>query len=228
MVFCPNCGTENDVKANYCTGCGTRLLTNIRDGTADKELRKKLNNSIPPKLGHNVNQSEINALKSQIMLIKCPSCRTKNNSNRAVCKKCGKDLKETIAFFRGHSPIMNFDIEITPDYLIIYPRGSILEKRKGKVKKYRRNQIRYPSIHKDTELKFDYGKKLKKYTILPEYSNKLKSLLKGEEFDTHFPTKSELDIIPAEKIKNAKELLDMGAITKEEFEEIKSKYLKII
>ncbi len=227
MVFCSNCGTESDAKANFCNECGTKLLTKIKNETENKKLIKKLNNSIPPKSSY-VNQSEINALKSQIMLIKCPSCRTKNNPNRAVCKKCGKDLKETIAFFRGHSPIMNFDIEITHDYLIIYPRGNILEKRKGKVKKYRRSQIMYPSIHRGNELKFDYGKKLKKYTILPEYSNKLKALLKGEEFNTQLPTKIKLDIKPVEKIKNAKELLDMGAITEEEFNGIKEKYLKHI
>ena len=37
-----------------------------------------------------------------------------------------------------------------------------------------------------------------------------------------------IDIDPVEKIKKSKELLDMGAITSEEFENIKKKYLEQI
>ena len=36
------------------------------------------------------------------------------------------------------------------------------------------------------------------------------------------------NIDPVEKIKKAKELLDIGAITSEEFENIKKKYLELI
>ena len=36
------------------------------------------------------------------------------------------------------------------------------------------------------------------------------------------------NVDPVEKIKKAKELMDMGAITSEEFENIKKKYLEMI
>lgn len=45
---------------------------------------------------------------------------------------------------------------------------------------------------------------------------------------TKSSTKSNKDVDPMKKIKEAKELLDMGAITEEEFAEIKAKYLKDI
>jgi hypothetical protein len=37
-----------------------------------------------------------------------------------------------------------------------------------------------------------------------------------------------VEVDPVEKIKKAKELLDIGAITQEEFDEIKRKYLEMI
>ena len=41
------------------------------------------------------------------------------------------------------------------------------------------------------------------------------------------PSENVEEVSPLEKIKEAKELLDIGAITQEEFEEIKDKYLKM-
>jgi putative methionine-R-sulfoxide reductase with GAF domain len=38
----------------------------------------------------------------------------------------------------------------------------------------------------------------------------------------------EIQVDPVDKIKKAKELLDIGAISQEEFEEIKKKYLSLI
>ena len=50
----------------------------------------------------------------------------------------------------------------------------------------------------------------------------------SSESDTQEPIVAEDKVDPVEKIKKAKELLDIGAITSEEFENIKKKYLEQI
>jgi ribosomal protein L40E len=53
----------------------------------------------------------------------------------------------------------------------------------------------------------------------------IKSINKTPEAKTVKATNEEYDADPVERIKKAKELLDMGAITQEEFDIIKKKYL---
>ena len=50
----------------------------------------------------------------------------------------------------------------------------------------------------------------------------------SDKSGTHEPEITEEKVDPVEKIKKAKELLDIGAITSEEFEHIKEKYLEQI
>ena len=50
----------------------------------------------------------------------------------------------------------------------------------------------------------------------------------SDESDTQEPRITEDKVDPVEKIKKAKGLLDIGAITSEEFENIKKKYLEQI
>ena len=83
---------------------------------------------------------------------------------------------------------------------------------------------------------------LKTKTSLDDFVNKLTSFLENSQdaidestevneindLDTSEEFKLPDDVNPMEKIKEAKELFDIGAITQEEFDEIKAKYMKFI
>lgn len=65
-----------------------------------------------------INENNINAPN-----IKCPKCRTKNATDQVSCKKCGKDLTETLGYFKGGYSSnkmfrMDKDIEITYNEVI--------------------------------------------------------------------------------------------------------------
>ncbi|MCE5214183.1 MAG: SHOCT domain-containing protein [Methanobacterium sp.] len=70
-----------------------------------------------------------------------------------------------------------------------------------------------------------------KHTIPEIVTPKSPAETEPEAIEAEKPTteqKSELDVDPVERIKKAKELLDIGAITQEEFDMIKNKYLDLL
>lgn len=62
----------------------------------------------------------------------------------------------------------------------------------------------------------------------PKKDTKKTTAKKAKEKKTSSKSKTKDDVNPIQKIKEAKELLDMGAITQEEFDMVKTKYLKDI
>jgi ribosomal protein L40E len=161
--------------------------------------------------------------KPQIKMINsdfklCPSCSSKNLKTAKFCVVCGKKfepeaVKETVEPVPSEveevpltvQPSEHEEIKSTPT------EGSLLEKLE--------DVDETEETVKDSKETSEIGSEdVSVETESPE-------VLKSETQET---PKQEVEIDPVEKIKKAKELLDIGAITQEEFDEIKRKYLEMI
>ena len=151
-----------------------------------------------------------------------------------ICQKCGKNLLDLI-----ENENKTYLIE-KKDYIqFINPpkphsvRGALAEdnlitvcedcKKNRKVEKSKSTTISSTS-HKETTI---IPKNKEKSQNKIKYSNQ-NNIEKNNDFqpvDNLFSKTNESNENPVKKIKDAKELLDMGAITQEEFDKIKSKYL---
>lgn len=106
----------------------------------------------------------------------CPKCEFENSEDANFCMKCGKDLKETIAYFEGDSG--GHDIEVTPNTLIVYKRSLWSGKRTGKVKVYEREKMENIEVGRtSSHLSFKYNGKRKGYRISPRYLDEVEEIL---------------------------------------------------
>jgi predicted amidophosphoribosyltransferase len=215
-IKCPSCGSENTKNAKFCIGCGKKL-----DQTQETEPLK-----VKPKLqpienkGNDVNFSE--PKKESEPLNKTPETQEDpipkapissnvpehdpipKNDSKKVCPACnGKNLiTAKFCVVCGK----NFDKEDTSSNL----PNETEEKTKTRAIT---PEIKVPKGILNTNKKYETKRK----------SNKESGLISSEAPETGTTYND-----PVEKIKKSKELLDMGAITSEEFEHIKKKYLEQI
>jgi membrane protease subunit (stomatin/prohibitin family) len=210
-IKCPSCGTENTNIAKFCVGCGEKL----NQKTIIEEPKK-----VKPKL-----QPTEDLSKNESESIKKPS-ETTNESNikpiippdvpehdiiakndsKKICPSCnGKNLKTAkFCVICGK----NFNKK---------EKTSTLEKETPEETESNKSGTAPP------EIKVPEGiLNINKYENKGE-SNKKSGLTANDTAETE-----SANIDPVEKIKKSKELLDMGAITSEEFENIKKKYLEQI
>ena len=214
-IKCPACGTENTINAKFCVGCGKKLEQKPTESEPLK-VKPKLQPTEPD--GNDVEFSEsrnklesINKtietqeepIKKSVIPANVPEHELiQNNDSKKVCPACnGKNLK-TAKFCVVCGK--NFDNEQTSS-----DHGKETEKKT-------KSQISTPEIKVPKDI-LNINNKSK------EESNKRGKLISNEK-----PDAGTEYIDPVEKIKKSKELLDMGAITSEEFENIKKKYLEQI
>lgn len=148
----------------------------------------------------------------------CPSCSSKNLKTAKFCVVCGKKFESAAV----EEVTANFPGEIEEVPVTVQPsepekiksrqmEGSLLEKIE--------DQDETEETVKDFEEALEIGTEdVSLETEAPE-------VLKPKPPET---PKKEVEADPVEKIKKAKELLDIGAITQEEFDEIKRKYLEMM
>jgi len=212
---CPSCGTKNTANAKFCVGCGKKL-----DQTIETEPIKVKPKIQPNK--YNGNDVKFSESKNESESInKTPETKDEpntkliipsnvpehdlisKNDSKKVCPACnGKNLK-TAKFCVVCGK--NFDKEETSSDL-------------PKETKNRESQAITP------EIKVPKGI----LNINKKYESDVESNKKSGLISNDIPETGTTHIDPVEKIKKSKELLDMGAITSEEFEHIKKKYLEQI
>nr|WP_255590990.1 zinc ribbon domain-containing protein [Methanobacterium spitsbergense] len=238
-IQCPSCGIKNAKTAKFCVGCGETLkkeekeisqTTDIKDDeikeksspiedsiSSDKniikkpesdELEKPIKASIPS------NVPEHNIISKTGLKKTCPSCNGKNLKNAKFCVVCGKKFDEE----ETESPVVENET--------FKEQPSLTDKINDSEQEIdEKSSTQIPS----SEIK------------VPENIIQLKNTPKTEEIDNEKNTDNIPDEIeskksegktdtidPVERIKKAKELLDIGAITSEEFENIKKKYIELI
>jgi ribosomal protein L40E len=249
-VTCPSCGTENQEDAKFCVGCGENLKKDIKEEVSDVDVEikkleservekttpksvspeliegsvpetselispelKKMDSDAPekslPKTGVPSSVPEHGLINKTGLKKVCPACKGKNLKNAKFCVVCGEKFDEQSA---------DSKVEKSEEYI----KPSLMDKVNAGEKP-------------DTVTSEKVTAEIKVPKSIIELKNKAKEEdLDNEKGDADTVLLDETDVTehervenvdPIEKIKKAKELLDMGAISSEEFENIKKKYL---
>ena len=139
----------------------------------------------------------------------CPSCHTQNPPTAKFCVGCGEKLeKPEIETEKGFSPVIKGPEESAPEKPI--QKKHYVTNRPDDFSKSRKLEPIVPTDQKTAP---------EVETFTPPATE-----TRNCEPETGTP-KTKSDVDPVERIKKAKELLDLGAITQEDFDKIKNKYL---
>lgn len=200
---CPQCDMENKEDAKFCVGCGKSF------------------NEIP-----------VASPKPKINTKTCPSCKSEIPENAKFCVVCGQTQQDTSETVMDEE-VKDEEIDETPlklilQELVLDERGLSLNKMfevnglENELIDY--NTMENITIKGDGELKTieitTSNKEIQIKEVNPDFANLFVS--KAQEM----VEKTKPDAEAMDKIQKAKELLDIGAIDKEEFENIKRKILK--
>ncbi len=221
MVFCSNCGSEVEDESKFCPSCGNQM-----DDSAQPE-----NNSTGSLFG-DIKKGGLNVKKK---LDNYAHGEYKEIERPEGCLYFMNGLQGTLAIYDDY---IEFDFTggKVKKYLSAF----------GGVKKVYYNQINSIQKRDATEvvngtIEFElpgmsasaFSQNENLITYLPKYqeeadkiydfvNNKILELNRAQTQPTQVVQN---EVSPMAKIKEAKELLDMGVITQEEFDEIKAKYL---
>lgn len=221
MVFCSNCGSEVEDGSKFCPSCGNQM-----DESAQPE-----NNSTGSLFG-DIKKGGLNVKKK---LDNYAHGEYKEIERPEGCLYFMNGLQGTLAIYDDY---IEFDFTggKVKKYLSAF----------GGVKKVYYNQINSIQKRDATEvvngtIEFElpgmsasaFSQNENLITYLPKYqeeadkiydfvNNKILELNRAQTQPTQVVQN---EVSPMAKIKEAKELLDMGVITQEEFDEIKAKYL---
>ena len=221
MVFCSNCGSEVEDGSKFCPSCGNQM-----DDSAQPE-----NNSTGSLFG-DIKKGGLNVKKK---LDNYAHGEYKEIERPEGCLYFMNGLQGTLAIYDDY---IEFDFTggKVKKYLSAF----------GGVKKVYYNQINSIQKRDATEvvngtIEFElpgmsasaFSQNENLITYLPKYqeeadkiydfvNNKILELNRAQTQPTQVVQN---EVSPMAKIKEAKELLDMGVITQEEFDEIKAKYL---
>lgn len=213
---CPDCGMENPSTAHFCIGCGADLSKkedNINTcpscGYRNPEKAKfcvkcgeKLEEPslLEPSTPLTEKQTDIEEQSKKYKI--CPNCQNRNPQDAKFCVVCGNTFKE----------------DEQPETSTSKPLQTITPQKTEEPE---------PSTSSEAqEIKEELEKEEETESVKPPIPSAPPQEVPAPE--ETLPEHQVGDIDPVERIKKAKELLDIGAITQEDFEKIKNKYLEEI
>jgi len=196
--ICPNCGNNNPSDAKFCITCGKPLPKTI---TPKIEIKPQENNKIPNKKGSITS----NPLDIKNQPVEIPGKNEILNDKKAIND-----------FQMDNKSNLNLDTQICQNCGNINKSKAKFCVTCGK------------PLHKTLTPKIENNKSLnKKASINSNFAdNQKKPVEKIKDENLSSDVNSEIN--PLDAIKKANELLQIGAITEEEFETIKIKYIKKI
>ncbi len=202
--ICSKCGTANLKNAKFCIGCGRQLNISI-------------------------NKPEINQHNSNFKI--CPNCNSKNKPNSKFCISCGKGLNEPEKIETNSLICPECQSENKLESKFCIKCGSKLETSNESIEDV-----------SDTENEEEVQLNIKNGTSQDNEIDDSQEVQLDvedttpldEEIEDNAEISSDIEDMPEsdtktsilDEIKKAKELLDMGAVSEEEFEKIKNKYLE--
>ncbi len=250
---CPHCKTKNPEKALFCVNCGKKLEKNLMIKCPSCNAENAENAKFCVECGEPLNQAKSNKLPGKPIDNTESTADDTKNDIEFVNSINDSEKSEKTKIDVSKNSKTRFPSEV-PENDIIGKTGSkkICPSCNGKNlknakfcivcgKNFDETENEDRSSHNLSEDTFS-GKPVttkKKYTPEIKVPNNILEL-KNEEVQSEKSDKKDVteevgdtenrteNIDPVEKIKKAKELLDIGAITTEEFENIKKKYLELI
>jgi ribosomal protein L40E len=245
---CPHCKTMNPPEAKFCVGCGEKLKEERLADVSTEPLKSESLET--PKI--TTSNGTLSSKPEEYKI--CPSCKQKNKLEAKFCVICGNKFEEETGpeeLLTPYQPTNEKEINSSPDAQEVDALGGGSAETGNINREMPEIRVTRPSLSRNAETTDQETEE-----IFPKTGAMISS--KKEESDTSTkseatpalsgmndekaakvvpsvpPGKSETsggrseNVDPVEKIRKAKELLDMGAITKEEFEQIKNKYLEQI
>lgn len=207
-IPCPVCGKMIKDKAVRCKYCKTNLNEYKNTPEYQDEIRKF----------KKIQDEKLIESKKQKNNMHCPNCDKEIPSNAIRCKHCNFILKKykTVEKAKNES-IRNagFEEQATIDDMKLNEDKISTDDEKSFNDLFNIGKINQKESHNNPINQDNIIPEAKEENKTPVESEKTNNLNDNISYD-----------IPFKKIKEAKELLDIGAITQEEFDEIKSKYLK--
>lgn len=224
MVFCPNCGNEVEDGTKFCSSCGNQI-----DGPAPAE---------------NTQQGNTGSLFGDIKKTGLGFKKKMDDYAHGEYKEF-KRPEGCLYFING----LQGTLAIFEDYIEFDFSGSAVKKYMsgfGGVKKVYYHQINSIQKRDATDMvngtiEFElpgmaasaFSQNENLLTFLPKYqeeANKIYDFVNNKILEINQAKSQPSQIVqnevsPMAKLKEAKELLDMGVITQEEFDDIKSKCL---
>ncbi|MBI4814055.1 MAG: zinc ribbon domain-containing protein [Methanobacterium sp.] len=229
---CPECQTPNPDSAKFCVGCGASLSKEITPTTGEST-------ATPVEIPVTTPVSTPETAPAEDYKL-CPSCNQKNKLDAKFCIICGHKFEEKDAGQKPLEPLVDMVAEKeapitetpeteTPQESVIpeikvpeqfTPEDKPVEEPPAEIAEVESKEETAPAEIAEVESKEETAPA----EIIPEVQP---AAVKTEEIpETKQTTEPAED--PVLKIKKAKELLDIGAITQEEFDRIKNKYLELI
>lgn len=216
---CPKCQTPNPESAKFCVGCGAPLAGEVTPTTTSGDSQVTPSEETPL-----VTPTPETPPADNYKL--CPSCNQKNKLDAKFCIICGHKFEENEAGQKPLEPLVDVveeketptteTTETEPAPESVVPEIKVPEQFKSENK-----PVEELSSEEVVEVE---SKETAPAETIPEVQP---AAVKTEEIhETKKSTQPDED--PVLKIKKAKELLDIGAITQEEFDQIKNKYLELI
>ncbi len=202
---CPSCKTENPENAKFCVGCGEALKETSAAETSRMESITELSDNVPK-------EAETTAQSGDFKV--CPNCNQKNPQEAKFCVVCGHK-------FEKEAPAKTADIK-TP-VALEEPGEEAVEEPAEEMKEVQ--EIPEEPVEEEPVETGEIAEE-----VLPAKEPETVPEEKVPETEEHSETEAAkssegIEVDPVERIKKAKELWDIGAITQEEFDKIKNKYL---
>jgi hypothetical protein len=233
---CPECQTPNPDSAKFCVGCGAPLAreetpTTSNEGTpatSNKESPATSSGETPIVTPTTPETTPADNYKQ------CPSCGQKNKPDAKFCIICGNKFEKEVAVEEEAAagkplePLVDVveeekEVPVAETKPIVSPSDNEadLQEPVTEQEPVETSETEIPEKSVIPEVKVP--EHFKSNNVQPE-----KEISPAESAEVQSKEETAPDEDPVLKIKKAKELLDIGAITQEEFDKIKNKYLDLI
>jgi hypothetical protein len=224
---CPECQTPNPESAKFCVGCGSPLAGEVTPTTTSGDSQVTPSEETP--VVTPISTPETTPADDYKL---CPSCNQKNKLDAKFCIICGHKFEENEAGQKPLEPLVDVveeketptteTTETESAQESVIPEIKVPEHFKSDDKS--KSEDKPAKEIPPAEVVEVKSKETAPAETIPEVQP---AAVKTEEKqETKESTEPGED--PVLKIKKAKELLDIGAITQEEFDRIKNKYLELI
>jgi ribosomal protein L40E len=225
---CPNCSHQNKPQAKFCVVCGQKLEETPSEEPGTGSLLDQVQDTHPEE-ETTPDQPVEEETPAAADLIDEESTEEESEKRSLLSRRVPEEETSTVEI-----PEEDLTEEVSEEKTIT---GEIPEEDISEAPVEEASPEEVPEEEEELPhvktLKFDEGSLKTEYSPsaiaeeVPEVETEEVSEEIEETTETS-PEKAPSKVDPMEKIRKAKELLDIGAITEEEFEEIKKKYLAMI